>query len=113
MHFFSIHFIAAVQSECLFLTVKGAPDSLRSRINAKMGSLEATKRPITGCLFPPYRFLLCGVVFQSRTQVSFMHRPRASRVLHFTAYESRYDPEHVDPSPNTNITKEKTGATQA
>lgn len=102
MHFFfNIHFIAAVQSEFIFLTVKGAPDSLRSRINTKMGGLEATKLPITGFLFFPISFFVVRCGFQSRSQVSFMHRPPASRVLHFTAYESRYDPEHVDPSPNT------------
>ncbi len=112
-YFFYIHFIAAVQSEFIFLTVKGAPDSLRSRINTKMGGLEATKLPITGCLFLPISFFVVRCGFQSHTQVSFMHRPPASRVLHFTAYESRYDPEHVDPSPNTIWTKGKTGATQA
>ncbi len=86
---------------------------MRSRINTKMGGLEATKLPITGCLFFPISFFVVRCGFQSHTQVSFMHRPPASRVLHFTAYESRYDPEHVDPSPNTIWTKGKTGATQA
>lgn len=105
MHFFYIHFISAVQSEFIFLTVKGAPDSLRSRINAKMGGLEATKLPITGCLFFPHIVFCCAVWF-SVSHSSFFHAQTsclqsAAGELHFTAYESRYDPEHVDPSPNT------------
>lgn len=46
-----------------------------------MGGLDATKLPITGCLFSPYRFFVVRCGFQSCTQVSFMHRPPASRVL--------------------------------